>query len=253
VRYTKKGAIVPGSLVVGKSHPKDGVWKEVTIDLCCAEPVPPVIESSVTPNIDMGTYGSFFDLYQIASVGWWMKVASDTNFPRIFSFGQYPTAEQAVSIENNILYVWHNGSVALTYSLTSYINQWVWVSIIGGNLGNIVLYINGVSVANATLSSPISMTLPLVIGTENVSGTYYNGLLRDFVFDVANTMALENVPTSPLMPFPNTILLLFQGTTLSQQLTDNGIFNFPVTGNNVSYNADSPYLGFPGSTQFGTI
>lgn len=35
VRYTKKGAIVPGSLVVGKSHPKDGVWKEVTIDLCC--------------------------------------------------------------------------------------------------------------------------------------------------------------------------------------------------------------------------
>jgi hypothetical protein len=35
VRYTKKGTIVPGSLVVGKSHPKDGVWKEVLVDLCC--------------------------------------------------------------------------------------------------------------------------------------------------------------------------------------------------------------------------
>lgn len=36
VRYTKKGAIVPGSLVVGKSYPKDGVWKEVYVDMCCA-------------------------------------------------------------------------------------------------------------------------------------------------------------------------------------------------------------------------
>jgi len=38
VRYTKSGQIVPGGLVVGKSHPKDGVWKEVIIDLCCKEP-----------------------------------------------------------------------------------------------------------------------------------------------------------------------------------------------------------------------
>lgn len=35
VRYTKTGQIVPGSLIVGKSYPKNGIWKEVVIDTCC--------------------------------------------------------------------------------------------------------------------------------------------------------------------------------------------------------------------------
>lgn len=37
VRYTKKGKLVPGSLIVttGGGHPVDGVYKEVPTDLCC--------------------------------------------------------------------------------------------------------------------------------------------------------------------------------------------------------------------------
>ena len=37
VRYTKKGKIVPGSLIVTTEggYPKDGVYKEVNSDLCC--------------------------------------------------------------------------------------------------------------------------------------------------------------------------------------------------------------------------
>lgn len=37
VKYTKKGKIIPGSLIVTTSggHPVDGVYKEVPEDLCC--------------------------------------------------------------------------------------------------------------------------------------------------------------------------------------------------------------------------
>lgn len=38
IRYTKKGKIVPGSLIVTGSggYPKDGTYKEVTPNLCCS-------------------------------------------------------------------------------------------------------------------------------------------------------------------------------------------------------------------------
>jgi len=40
VKYTKKGKIIPGSLIVGTSggYPKDGLYEEVTPNLCCETP-----------------------------------------------------------------------------------------------------------------------------------------------------------------------------------------------------------------------
>jgi uncharacterized protein (TIGR02145 family) len=35
IKYTKDGRIVPGSLIITRSRPKDGVWEEIVIDLCC--------------------------------------------------------------------------------------------------------------------------------------------------------------------------------------------------------------------------
>lgn len=255
VRYTKKGAIVPGSLVVGKSHPKDGVWKEVTIDLCCTQPTPPLGDSIITVNT--AGYSNFYDTYSIASIGWWMNMTDDTNFPRIFTFGAYPTASQAVSIEGGNLLFWYCSNLVFSYPLQNYIGNWIWVSIISNNTGSINLYINGVSAGSYSL--PTQCTLPdtMYIGTENTPGTNYNGLLRDFVVDAGNTMSLEIVPTTPLITGGNTVFLLFQGTNLTQQLTNNGVLNqgfgVTVTGSNVSYNIDSPYPASPGSTQFGTV
>lgn len=41
VKYTKQGAIIPGSLIVTTKggYPKDGLYKEVTTDLCCDNPI----------------------------------------------------------------------------------------------------------------------------------------------------------------------------------------------------------------------
>lgn len=37
VRYTKKGRVVPGSMIVTQgTYPKDGTYKEVMPDLCCS-------------------------------------------------------------------------------------------------------------------------------------------------------------------------------------------------------------------------
>jgi uncharacterized protein (TIGR02145 family) len=35
IKYTKDGRIVPGSLIITRNRPKDGVWEEIVIDLCC--------------------------------------------------------------------------------------------------------------------------------------------------------------------------------------------------------------------------
>jgi hypothetical protein len=42
VKYTKKGALIPGSLVITTGYPKEtanGVWKEVPMELFCCEPI----------------------------------------------------------------------------------------------------------------------------------------------------------------------------------------------------------------------
>ena len=205
-------------------------------------------------TIDTGSYTSFFNIpFTPTAFGWWMKMTNDTNFPRIFSFGQYPSAWQAVSIENNTLYFWYNGSILFTYDVTSYIGQWTWFTLVGYISGTIQLYINGSAIVSGNVPSPVVGTNLIYIGSENAPNTYYNGLLRDFVVDAGNAGAIENVPGSPIVPNGNTVLLLFQGTDLAHQLHDNGVYGLPVTDSNLVYNIDSPYggAGNEGSTQFG--
>ena len=45
VKYTKAGELIPGSLIITTKggFPKDGVYKEVDVDLCCDPICPPPI------------------------------------------------------------------------------------------------------------------------------------------------------------------------------------------------------------------
>lgn len=55
VRYTKKGKIIPGTLILDGKYPQDGgLWRDVTINLCC-NPQPALrdfilLENSVPGN-----------------------------------------------------------------------------------------------------------------------------------------------------------------------------------------------------------
>lgn len=57
VKYTKKGKIIPGSLIVTTSggHPVDGVYKEVPYDVCCELP-PTCKKYVITGEIDTDIY-----------------------------------------------------------------------------------------------------------------------------------------------------------------------------------------------------
>lgn len=257
VRYTKKGQIVPGSLIVDKSHPKNGVWKEVLIDLCCdtnstttTTTAPPVVDSMMTVNIT-GAESAFDIPWGAVSFGCWINMTNDVGFPRIFSIGQYPTASQAISIENDTLFFWYDGSPVITYSLSSYIGNWVWISM-AGFFGNAYLFVNGTQVASGTAPNQVFMGTTLYIGSENAPNTYYDGLIAGFTFDSATDLSFP--PSAPLTPTANTVLLLGQGNDLTQQTTDQGplSFFFSISTSNITYSANSPYSpANGGSLQFG--
>jgi hypothetical protein len=213
--------------------------------------IPPVVDSMMTINVSGNEI--FFDIpYIETDFGCWINMTNDVGFPRIFSFGQYPSASQAISIENDTFYYWYNGFPVIIYSLTSYIGNWVWISIIGGNGGNVSLWINGTEVGNAVVLGQVPMSSTLYIGSENAPNTYLNGLVAGMIFHQGGTIDLRPIPTGPFTPNANTVLLLGQGGDLTSQTTDQGVFGFTVTPSNITYSANSPYSpANGGSLKFG--
>jgi hypothetical protein len=211
--------------------------------------IPPVVDSMMTVNI--GGNEQYFDIPYIGcDFGCWINMTNDVGFPRIFSFGQYPSASQAISIENDVFYYWYGGSPAIIYPLTSYIGSWIWICLTGSG-GGINLWINGIQVASGSALPQVSMSNTLYIGSENAPNTYLNGLVAGMIFNVL-TIDLRPIPTGPFTPNANTVLLLGQGGDLTSQTTDQGVFGFTVTPSNITYSANSPYSpANGGSLQFG--
>jgi hypothetical protein len=207
-----------------------------------------------TLRVPLNGQESFFDIpFNKCSFGCWIKMANGVAFPRIFSFGQYPSAYQAVSIENDVLYVWYNGSMVMTYTMTSYIGNWVWISLLGSTTGNITLYIDGVSVAFGVVPFPGTPTPEMFIGSENAPGTYYDGLMAGIIFD-GGDIDVTVVPTLPFDPGTSgqLFLLLGQGGGFPEQITDLGQFGLSVINTNCTYSTESPYTPVNGgSIKFG--
>lgn len=218
-----------------------------------ANPTPPgPVDTLVSVGLS-GIAGDFDIPFNKCSFGCWINMANDAGFPRLFSFGQYPNAGQAISIEGGVLYFWYNGGVVFTHSLSGHIGNWMWVSVIGATDGSVTLAINGFIVASGTAASPVtSMPTNLYIGSEDAPDTYYNGLMAGIIFDIAN-LDLVPPPTSPFVPDPISTALLFgQGDDLVQQTTDLGIYSRPIAYTNLSYSTSSPYSpGNGGSLKFG--
>lgn len=207
-----------------------------------------IIDSSLT--IDVSGVEYIYDIpFSGCSFGCWINMANDNGFPRIFSFGAYPSASQAISIEGGTLYFWYNGGIEIAYSMTSYIGNWVWVALQGTSLGGASLWIDGVNVATAAPSTIGSLSSTLYIGSENAPDTYYDGLMAGVIFDYAD---LRFPPTAPLITGPNTCLLIGQGTNLTQQLTDQGVLSRTIVNSNCTYSTESPYSpAVGGSIKFG--
>ena len=226
-------------------------------------PVPPIPPQ---PNLSLTVdNSSSFDIPAIDGLGagayaiqWWAKMTADDNHPRAWSFGSFPDAAHAVSIENGTLYYWINSAIVTTLDISgySYLGNWTFFTITRNYSAKTKFFINGIDLGtdfNNTDAIPAN-GLPLYLGSEG-NDSLQNGLMRDFVFNNGTAGGSGNQPIYPIAPDYNYIkLLIFQGDTLPLQITDNSGFGNVVTNGSGIYNADSPYSGpeYAGSIQFGT-
>ena len=217
-------------------------------------PVPP------TPNMSLtvSNTSNYFDIAENSdfTIEWNMYLAADDNHPRAYSFGSYPSAAHAVSIENGTLYWWVGGSIAMSSSV-NLVGGWHHICI-QRNTNEARLYIDGVWIQTTDpgYSTAIpSNGLPLYIGSEG-NDSLSNGLFSNFRWN--NLFAVYNPagftpPSQPLTYMGGCTLLTLQGNTLNLELTDNSGLNTLNNGTGI-YNSNNPFSPtYQGSIQFGTV
>ena len=189
---------------------------------------------------------------------------TDNAFPRVYSIGQYP-AQNAVSIEGGVLYLWLNGSIAGSYDLSTlpygYLDVWLHI-VVTRVVGDNILVWAGYSdntytqLINITDDSAIpTLGNDFYIGSENAPNTYYNGLISNFRWSskpVYGDGIAAHYPTAPLSVESSTILLIGEGGDLTSQLTDQSGY-CTITNTSCTYNSNSGIYGYDGSIQFGTV
>jgi hypothetical protein len=197
---------------------------------------------------------SDFDIVGDFTIEMFVNMSNTTGFPRPYSFGTYPAAN-AISIENSAIYFWANNAISTNAVLALTPGQWYHICVMG--VGSVVsLYVNGIMLDSTTYTGSISsQSLPLTIGYGNEPNSGFNGLISNFRWTSSAVYNLPgfSVPTSPLTNITGTKLLIFQGTTLSAQTTDNSGNNHNATNSGATYSALNPFSGVQGSLQMGNV
>ena len=145
------------------------------------------------------------------------------------------------------------------------LDTWLHIALVRDSsvsLDLITLYLNGNAVSSFFSGNPLSFfNHPLVIGADPpIEGTFpyyvpytkgFKGFMCDFRW-TGSAVYTNNFtpPTDPLTALPETKLLLFQGTDIVQQTTDNSGLNIETDNYFLIYSPDSPYPGYEGSTRF---
>ena len=225
---------------------------------------PNVTASAPEPNISLlvkpNTLFNISEYVDTSSsdftIEWFQKI-NPTGHPRVWSFGSFPNAAHAVSIEDGVFYYWIDGSILNSFSITDliYIDTWVTFCVMRKS-DNIYFFMNGINISDPIyFSYPITVTgLPLYIGSEG-NDSLFNGRLSNFRF--TNSEARYSISgytpaTAPLDNTGNTVLLLLQGDSLALELTDNAINNVVVNGTGI-YDISNPFAGYQGSIYFGPL
>ncbi len=159
----------------------------------------------------------------------------------------------------------------LTTTTLPITNQWNHIVVSRGGTGTnqTSLFLNGVRVANGTVSAAFTTTGALQIGTYSI-GYLSNLRLVQGVDVYGYTNTTITVPTAPLTVIPNTQLLTCQATTFIDSSPNNFTItisgapvvqavspfasNFPigpnVTGGSGYFDGTGDYLSFPNSAGF---
>ena len=180
------------------------------------------------------------------TIEWWQyQTAAGTN-PRVFSVGSYPTASIGVSIEGGTFYFWEAGTYRFSYSLTSYLNQWVHFAISRVS-GQTRVYQNGTQIGStySDTNDINDSSSVLAIGQESsvTSGSYFQGYISNFRIIKGTGLysgTSLTVPTSTLRAVAGTQLLLPLTAAPFMDVSTN-LFTITNTGT-VTTTASAPSL-----------
>jgi hypothetical protein len=201
----------------------------------------------IAASTDFNIVGDF-------AIEMFVNMNDNSNFPRPYSIGVYPAAN-AISLESGTIYFWGDNSNLLSGTFNPTLGEWYDLCVTGVG-DSLYILIDGVQIATGAYDGAISsQSLPVTIGYGNEPGSGFNGLISNFrwtdayVYDPAGF----TVPTSPLTDLADTKLLIFQGTNLSAQLTDNSGNANNATNSGATYSALNPFTGVQGSLQMGNV
>lgn len=212
-----------------------------------------------SPNFDIPEYLGVGVNPSDYTIEWWSYMDADDNHPRAWSIGSFPNAAHAVSIESGIIYYWINGAIASSATLPQpYIGQWSYFTVARRKDG-IGIWQNGISLTNDAIYSGAIPTngLPLYLGSEG-NDSIFKGKITNFRWSNENLYGIiPNLdftpPTSPLTVLASTKLLIFQGTDISAQITDQSASGYTITNASGLYRPENPFAGVQGSTDFGFV
>jgi hypothetical protein len=207
-----------------------------------------------SPNFDIPAYQGLNVNPSDFTIEWWAKLDVD-NDSVAWSIGSNLT--HAVSIESGIMKYWINGSVALSAQLPQpYLGNWSYFTVTRYK-DSIGIWQNGISLANGPYSGAIPTGgLPLYLGSKG-NGSVFKGKMSNFRWSDENLHAIPgggnfSQPTSPLTVRTSTKLLIFQGTSLPNQIIDRSIRRrrYAIINDSGIYDSSNPFFGLQGSIDF---
>lgn len=212
-----------------------------------------VVNEASPGNVNIAA-STDFDIVGDFTIEMFVNMSNLNGFPRPYSFGAYP-APNAMSLEGGSLYFWGNNAPILVGTFNPTVGQWHHICVErSGSM--IYMFIDGVQIGSTNYLADISSQgLPLTIGFGNEPNSGFNGLMSNFrwtstlVYDTAGF----TVPTSTLPNLMGTKLLIFQGTNLPMQLSDNSGNGHHATNSGATYSASNPFAGTEGSLQMGNV
>lgn len=178
------------------------------------------------------------------TIEFWVWTAIDQwNFPRLFSFGSYPTANLAISLEDTA-YLWCNGNL-ISFEGPAF-KTWTHIAVV--RQGDVLyLYKNGQqAVAMSLDTSEFIPSYNLTIGNEDNTSpmTSFVGCISNFRIVTGTAIYTTNFTphTTNLTAIPGTQLLL-NAVSNDNILTDESTNGFyPNTQSNVTWRKSSPLL-----------
>lgn len=176
------------------------------------------------------------------TIEWFQNQVDPGAHPRVFSVGVYPSASIAVSIEGGSLYFWMDGSEGAVATLDAFLNTWTHIALVRID-GTVSIYQDGVLLSSNSSSQDISdSSTPLYIGSEEGTGSFFEGNLTNFRWINGIGVYSSNFtpPSAPLTAITDTVLLL-DATSVGTVVTDTSGQNQSATNTDVTWDAGSPF------------